>query len=115
MCVRGTSGSRGRFRGIPALARLGRLEEARRIRVQLEAEARTRYIAGDWMARLYLALGDRDAALRWLERAAEEGSMYTLFVDMEPDFSPLRGDRRFEAVRRRVGLTGVSATQDGER
>ncbi|GLC25098.1 serine/threonine-protein kinase [Roseisolibacter agri] len=92
-----------------ALARLGRIEEARRVRAQLEAEARTRYVVGDWMAKLCLALGDRDGALAWLARAADAGSAYTMFVDLDPDFAALRGDPRFEAVRRRVGLAGDAA------
>jgi tetratricopeptide (TPR) repeat protein len=87
-----------------ALARLGRTAEARRILETMERDARTRYVIGDWVARLCLELGERDAALTWLERAAEEGSNYTRFIDADPHFDPLRGDPRFEAVRRRIGL-----------
>jgi tetratricopeptide (TPR) repeat protein len=87
-----------------ALARLGRVAEARRYLAKLEADSRTRYVIGDWAAKLALELGDRDAALSWLERAADAGSNYLRLIDLDPQFAVLRGDPRFEAVRRKAGL-----------
>jgi tetratricopeptide (TPR) repeat protein len=87
-----------------ALVNLGRTAEARRLLAQMEQDATHRYVIGDWVARLALALGERDKALDWLERAAREGSSYTRLVDVEPQFKVLAGEPRFEAVRRRVGL-----------
>jgi hypothetical protein len=90
-----------------ALVRLGRTDEARRYRAMLEDDARKRYVIGDWVAKLCLALGDRNGALSWLERAVAEGSSYTRLTDVDPQFAVLRGDPRFEAVRKRIGLANV--------
>jgi serine/threonine-protein kinase len=89
-----------------ALVKLGRTAEARKYLAGMEDAATRRYVIGDWVARLALALGDREKALTWLERAAREGSSYTRLVDVEPQFRELAGEPRFEAVRRSVGLAG---------
>jgi serine/threonine protein kinase/tetratricopeptide (TPR) repeat protein len=87
-----------------ALARLGRKAEARTYLTKLEADSQTRYVIGDWVAKLCLELGDRDAAMSWLERSAAAGSNYVRLIDVDPQFAVLRGNPRFEAVRRKVGL-----------
>jgi serine/threonine-protein kinase len=87
-----------------ALAQLGRTAEARQYLARIEQASRSRYVIGDWVAKLCLALGDRAGALSWLERAADAGSTWTRFVDVDPAYAPLRGDPRFDAVRRRIGL-----------
>ncbi len=87
-----------------ALARLGRPDEARSYLRILEKDARTRYVIGDWVAQLCLALDDRDCALKWLEQAADEQSSYSILIDAEPAYAPLHGHPRFEAIRRKVGL-----------
>ncbi len=54
----------------------------------------------------YLGMGDKEAALTWLERAYAEhdNAMTTLKVD--PLLDPLRGDPRFQRLLVRVGLAG---------
>jgi tetratricopeptide (TPR) repeat protein len=48
-------------------------------------------------------LGDRDSALRWLDRAASWGWFnYPLYARTDPFFEPLRGDPRFQAFLDRV-------------
>ena len=43
------------------------------------------------------AMGERDAAFRWLARAREEGSRWLLTMPWDPRFAALRGDPRFDA------------------
>lgn len=63
------------------------------------------YYSGPFsMARRYARLGDRQRALSWLERAYEYRHHLMVFLDCEPSFDDLRGDARFEDLRRRVGL-----------
>jgi len=90
-------------------ARLGRLADARRILDQLLAKARTYYFPGDSIAAVYVGLGDKDEAFRWLERAFEEHSypLYTFLFD--PEFRPLRSDPRFADLLRRIGVDPVKA------
>lgn len=49
------------------------------------------------------ALGDRDAAISWMENAFAQRSNLTTF-GVEPGLDSLRGDRRFEDLLRRIGL-----------
>ncbi len=56
------------------------------------------------VAWVHAALGDKDEAFSWLEKAVQdrEGSVYRLKV--EPLIDPLRDDPRFGALLRRIGL-----------
>jgi TolB-like protein/DNA-binding winged helix-turn-helix (wHTH) protein/Flp pilus assembly protein TadD len=57
---------------------------------------------GSAVAALYLALGDSDHALRWLEQTAP-GDIQANWLRVEPAFDPLRGNPRFAAVLSRIG------------
>ena len=85
------------------LAALGRTTEARRITAELVADASRRYVSGDYIAAAYLALGNREEALRWLERANEDRSQWMLSARSDPRWRPLRGDARFEALVAKIG------------
>jgi hypothetical protein len=56
-----------------------------------------------WRTLLYLSLGNRDEALRWLEQgiADHEGLSMAMFK-VDPKLDPLRGDPRFEALVQKV-------------
>jgi tetratricopeptide (TPR) repeat protein len=53
---------------------------------------------------LYLALGEKDQALAWLEKAYDERSDFLVFLGQDPLFDNLRSDPRFADLARRVGL-----------
>jgi TolB-like protein/DNA-binding winged helix-turn-helix (wHTH) protein/Flp pilus assembly protein TadD len=57
------------------------------------------------IAGLYARLGDKDNAFHWLDRAYEEreGQILTL-LKVLPDFDTLRGDPRYGALLRKLGL-----------
>jgi TolB-like protein/DNA-binding winged helix-turn-helix (wHTH) protein len=57
------------------------------------------------IAGLYARLGDPDNAFHWLDRAYEEreGQILTL-LKVLPDFDTLRGDPRYSALLRKLGL-----------
>jgi TolB-like protein len=55
-------------------------------------------------ARLYGFLGDRDAALSELQRAAAERNPSLELIKVDPAFASLRGDPRFTAIVARMGL-----------
>jgi len=54
----------------------------------------------------YLGVGDKDKAIRSLERAVNEGSAGKAIIYGEWRFAPLRSDPRFQALLRRVGVPG---------
>ncbi len=66
-----------------------------------------------WGYMLPAMLGEREPALRALEAAADRHSRYLqVFVGGDPRLDFLRGDPRFEAVARRVGLRGAAGGLD---
>ncbi|HET7463116.1 MAG TPA: hypothetical protein VFJ82_17820 [Longimicrobium sp.] len=91
--------------GDPLLyARAGDTLAARRGMDSLLAHAAGHYQAATSFAAAHAALGDRDAALQWLERAYQDRDYALVFLDSDDFWDPLRGDPRFEDIRRRVGL-----------
>lgn len=57
-----------------------------------------------WVAPVYAALGDKDEAFVWLEKAYQEHSAGMVFIKVEPTLDRLRDDPHFMDLLRRVGL-----------
>ncbi len=85
-------------------ARMGKKDDARRVLEELLLLAKERYYAGDQIAAVYVALGDKDAAFRWLNRAIDEHSAPIHRIAFDPDFKELWGDPRFSPLLARIGL-----------
>jgi TolB-like protein/Flp pilus assembly protein TadD len=83
------------------LAAGGRETEARGILAELEAST-TRYIGPYQLAAVHLALGDRERALAELEEGLRQHSHWLTFLEIDPDFDPLRGDSRFAKIAAQV-------------
>jgi serine/threonine-protein kinase len=80
-------------------------ERARKTLTQLtELDRHYRHISGYYFSQVYLALGDRPAALGSLEKAAEERSPMIVYAKVAPQFDSLRGEPRFRALLQRIGL-----------
>jgi hypothetical protein len=54
------------------------------------------------IATIYVALGDRDQAMDWLEKGYEE--RFNPGVLLRPGFDPVRSEPRFKDLMRRIGL-----------
>jgi hypothetical protein len=52
------------------------------------------------------ALGNKDKALEWLEKAYEDRSVGSSFANIRvnPEYDPLRSDPRFQDLLRRMNL-----------
>lgn len=85
-----------------AYALAGNVQEARRLLIQAGAEASQPRGNGSALAALYLALGDPDMALHWLEITAT-GDIQANWLRVDPAFDALRGNPRFEAILSRIG------------
>ena len=85
-----------------ALAKTGDRSGAIKLRDELVSESSRHYLPGYHIAIANLALGDKDEALKWLERDVNDRgpSSPTLFYD--PLLDELRSDPRFTALIRRV-------------
>jgi TolB-like protein/DNA-binding SARP family transcriptional activator/Tfp pilus assembly protein PilF len=85
-------------------AAAGRDSNARSLVRTLEARASHEYFARTWLARMHLALGDKDRALTWLERAYEERDGWLTHANVEPTFDELRGEPRFRTILTKMGF-----------
>jgi len=55
------------------------------------------------IALIHIGFGDKQAALRWLEIALEEGSIWSFGFASDPLLARLRGDHRFDALLCKIG------------
>jgi TolB-like protein/Tfp pilus assembly protein PilF len=86
-----------------AKAQSGDKDAAERMLAELEELSRHRDVRAYWRALLYLSLGNRDEAIRWLEQSTAnyEGPHIT-WIKVDPMLDPLRGDPRFEGLVQKV-------------
>jgi TolB-like protein/DNA-binding winged helix-turn-helix (wHTH) protein/Tfp pilus assembly protein PilF len=85
-------------------ARCGRADEARLFLSQALNAKGPGYLEPNTVAQVFVALGDDEHALTWLERAVEERAPYVAEMAVEPAFDPLRSDPRFVRLLKRLGL-----------
>jgi TolB-like protein/tetratricopeptide (TPR) repeat protein len=86
-----------------AYAMQGQREEALKMLAQLKDEATRRYVSPYSFAIVNLGLGDKEGAIRWLERDFDvRDGIYIGLVKVNPVLDPLRGDPRFEALVQKV-------------
>jgi tetratricopeptide (TPR) repeat protein len=87
-----------------SLGTAGEKAEARRLRVALERLARERHVEASHFAFLAIGLGEGSRAIEWLGRACDERSRFVVFLDRWSVYDPLRAEKGWEELRRRVGL-----------
>ena len=87
--------------GDPAAAR-GVLDELRRLSGE-------RYVSPGRLAQVSVGLGDRVEALDRLEEAVAERAADVAWLSVRPVFADLRGEPRFGALLKQMGLAGSSA------
>jgi serine/threonine-protein kinase len=78
--------------------------QAERTLVELTELAGRRYVASTSFALLLTALGNREAALDYLEKGVERRELQLCITKVHPAFKPLHSEPRFQAVLRRVGF-----------
>ena len=83
-------------------ARLGRVNEARRVLQQLIDKANRSYVAGEQIATVFVALDDHDEAFRWLNRAVDEHSAN--IISTRRELRLLHSDARFPELLQRMGI-----------
>ena len=86
-----------------ALARGGRRNEALQMSTY-EAERASGYGSAFNIARIYVALDDKDQAFRWLERAYRGRDADMILLKVLPTFDPIRKEPRFQDLLRRMGF-----------
>jgi TolB-like protein/Flp pilus assembly protein TadD len=85
--------------------RTGQADRARRALGKLEEWNRRQPVDAAAFVGPYIALGEKDRAFFWLEKAYAQHSNALTWLKVGPMFDPLRSDPRFQDLMRRVGLT----------
>ena len=94
-----------------ALAALGYIEalsgrkgEVQAVLDELNKRAEDRYVSPVAFVTLYVALGNVDEALFWLDRAHEARRGWLVYLNVEPLLDPIRSDSRFAGLVKKMGL-----------
>jgi DNA-binding winged helix-turn-helix (wHTH) protein/TolB-like protein/Tfp pilus assembly protein PilF len=87
-----------------AYAVSGNTAEARKALQDLRELESQRYVSAYTVAAIYAGLGEKDQAFKALERAYDEGDVWLMNLKVDPVFSNLRSDKRFQDLLVRAGL-----------
>ncbi len=90
-------------------AETGRRDSALRVIDELEERAKKEYVTPYGIATIYAALGDRDHAFEWLEKAFRDRCEDVLLMKVDPRIDRLRADPRFAPLLVRAGLAPRNA------
>ncbi|MBS1710056.1 MAG: tetratricopeptide repeat protein [Armatimonadetes bacterium] len=85
-----------------AMVRRGDRSLARKLLADAEKAKRDRYVSPGIFAKLYAVLGEKELALKWLERCFEEQDGICWGLKIYDEFDLLRNELRFEMLVRRV-------------
>ena len=85
-------------------ARAGQRKEAVRILDLLRSEMKGQFVDEFTLATVYVQLGDKEACFRSLEKAVQQRSFNLLSLRTEPTMEGIRGDPRYQALLKKVGL-----------
>jgi TolB-like protein len=92
-----------------ALALWGKRQVAERLLAQLLEDSKKKYVSAYDIAVVYSGLGNRERAFEWLNKAYNEHAGMMPYVRSDPRLKPLRGDRRFQDILRRMGSRNLTA------
>jgi TolB-like protein/DNA-binding winged helix-turn-helix (wHTH) protein/Tfp pilus assembly protein PilF len=87
-----------------AYAATNKKDLARKILNEASRKPNSKHYAALDIARGYVALGDKNDAFAWLERAYSAHERDLIFLRRMDDFDPIRSDPRFEDLLRRIGM-----------
>jgi Tfp pilus assembly protein PilF len=86
-------------------ARCGQRERVtERLRTADDSVRAGRPVSGYAAAIAASYVGDRNEVYRWLEYAFRTGDWQTFFANGDPEFEPIRGEPRFQALLRQAGM-----------
>jgi serine/threonine protein kinase/tetratricopeptide (TPR) repeat protein len=87
-----------------AYAKSGRPQEAEAVLDRLNEIEKTKTVSHYWEAITYAALGEKDKAFAELEKAYQARDWFLQRLKVDPFLDPLRDDRRFGDLVKRIGL-----------
>jgi TolB-like protein/DNA-binding winged helix-turn-helix (wHTH) protein/tetratricopeptide (TPR) repeat protein len=87
-----------------AYAAAGRRDEVRKLVNPVRELTRRGQMTPFALVQFYVALGDKQTALDWLEKACDQRDPYTVMLKVNPFLDPLRSDSRFQELLHRMNL-----------
>ena len=81
----------------------GKRPEALQIIKELQEMSGANLDEAHWIAKIYVALNEKELAFSWLERGLATGAIGVFYKD-EPVWDPIRNDTRFAELLRRMGI-----------
>ena len=87
-----------------AYAALGKRDKALELIHELESDARKRYVDKTYIGGAFAAIGERDSAFTWLEKAFADKSSYARLLEVDPTWNPLRSDPRYADLVQRMKI-----------
>lgn len=84
---------------------MGDSANARKDLARLLEFSKRAHVPSERIAQAYIAVGENDRAIQWLERAFDERSIGTLWLPMATLYDPLRSDPRFAALVQRIAAS----------
>jgi tetratricopeptide (TPR) repeat protein len=94
-----------------AYAMAGDHVRTQQVLAEMESMAGTGYVSPYHLALVWLAKGDHQRALGWLEKACEIRVWQVIYFPVEPKLDPVRSSPRFQALLRRAGLAQASSAR----
>jgi tetratricopeptide (TPR) repeat protein len=85
---------------------MGRADEARAVRDEMEQLSGRRFVTAYGMALVHTGLGEKEQAFSWLDKAFSERSHWLVWLRLDPRWKALRGDPRFAALVERMNYPG---------
>lgn len=83
-------------------AMVGKKKEAEAVQREMDELSKRRFVTAYGMALVHAGLGRKDDAFAWLEKAFEERSHWLVWLRLDPRWTNLRGDPRFQALIERM-------------
>jgi len=88
-----------------AYAKSQKTHEANKMLNELNELAKRQYASAYEIATIHVALGNNEQAFQLLEQAYGEHSFHLVYLNVSPQFKPVRSDRRFQDLVQRIGLS----------
>lgn len=93
-----------RLNAAATYVKVGKVEEDRRILDEAEKAWKPGIPVSHMIASVHARLGEKDAAFAWLEKAFQDHPIFLVYLKVHPLFDSLRGDPRFDALVKRIGI-----------
>ena len=87
-----------------ALAKSGRREQAKETLKELKVSATKSYVPAYNFAVIYNGLGDKEQALKYLEKSFQEREVQITFIKIDTRWNEMHDDPRFQSLMQRLGF-----------